>query len=133
MHPLSALFKPVTRLLRRCLQQSTLLRSLASAGWGSVACPPRSQLMQSSLHRRLAVASVGLLTVLSLALPGTVNAGEVVYKKHTVVDFGDDTVEGDLSKPDGQYLESRKRFRHQRLIKVRENFRPEILQSISNL
>lgn len=60
-------------------------------------------------------------------------ADEVVYKKHTVVDFGDDTVEGDLSKPDGAYLESRKRLRHQRLIKVRENFRPEILQSVTGL
>lgn len=60
-------------------------------------------------------------------------ADEVVYKKHTVVDFGDDTIEGDLSKPDGAYLESRKRLRHQRLIKVRENFRPEILQSVGGL
>ena len=60
-------------------------------------------------------------------------ADEVVYKKHTVVDFGDDTIEGDLSKPDGAYLESRKRLRHQRLIKVRENFRPEILQSVRGL
>lgn len=60
-------------------------------------------------------------------------AGEVVFKKHTVVDFGDDTIEGDLSKPDGAYLESRKRLRHQRLIKVRENFRAEILQSVTGL
>ncbi len=69
--------------------------------------------------------------VMMLAVPG--HAEEVVYKKHTVVDFGDDTVEGDLSKPDGQYLESRKRLRYQRLIKVRENFRPEILQSVRGL
>ena len=60
-------------------------------------------------------------------------AQEVVYQKHQVVDFGDDTIEGDLSKPDGAYLESRKRLRHQRLIKVRESFRPEILQSVRGL
>lgn len=60
-------------------------------------------------------------------------AEEVVYKKHTVVEFGDDTIEGDLSKPDGEYLESRKRLRHQRLIKVRQDFRPEILQSVRSL
>ncbi|MEZ4272653.1 MAG: hypothetical protein R3C68_14850 [Myxococcota bacterium] len=54
---------------------------------------------------------------------------DVVYQKHTVVDFGDDTIDGNLSKPDGQYLESRKRLQHIRLIKVRKNFRPEILQS----
>lgn len=64
---------------------------------------------------------------------GEVSAGEVVYKKHTVVDFGDDTIEGDLSKPDGAYLESRKWLRHQRLIKIRDNFRAEILQSVNGL
>ena len=57
-------------------------------------------------------------------------AEEVIYQKHTVVDFGDDTIDGNLSRPDGQYLESRKHMRHQRLIKVRENFRPEILRSV---
>jgi hypothetical protein len=73
-----------------------------------------------------------LVAALWLAV-APVRAEEVVYKKHTVVDFGDDTVEGDLSKPDGAYLESRKRLRHQRLIKVRENFRPEILQSVTGM
>jgi len=58
---------------------------------------------------------------------------EVIYKKVTVVDFGDDTIDGNLSRPDGQYLESRKRQRHQRLIKVRDSFRAEILQSIRGL
>lgn len=58
---------------------------------------------------------------------------DVVYQKHTVVDFSDDTIEGDLSKPDGQFLEARKRLRHQRLIKVREHFRTEILQSVRGL
>ncbi len=55
---------------------------------------------------------------------------DVVYEKHTVVDFGDDTIEGDLTKPDGQYLESRKRLRHERLIRVRQSFRQEVLQSV---
>ena len=55
---------------------------------------------------------------------------DVVYKKHTVVDFGDDTIDGNLSKPDGAYLQSRKNQKHQRLIKVRGSFRPEILQSV---
>ncbi|MCK5687775.1 adventurous gliding motility protein CglF [Myxococcota bacterium] len=64
---------------------------------------------------------------------GAALAGEIVYKKHTVVEFGDDTIEGDLSKPDGQYLEGRKRLRHRNLIKVRESFRQEILQSVQIL
>ncbi len=70
---------------------------------------------------------------LSWAYAAPALADDVVYQKHTVVDFGDDTIEGDLSKPDGQYLESRKRLRHQRLIKVRETFKAEIIQSVRGL
>ena len=75
---------------------------------------------------------LGLLLGLGLS-SRPARAAEVVYKKHTVVEFGDDTIEGDLSKPDGAYMESRKRLRHQRLIKLRENFRAEILQSVHGL
>ena len=71
------------------------------------------------------VAAVALLVQASPAL-----ADDVVYKKHTVVDFGDDTIDGNLSKPDGAYLDARKQQRHQKLIKVRESFRTEILQSV---
>ena len=78
------------------------------------------------------LAALALVAAFGLAT-APARADEVVYKKHTVVDFGDDTIEGDLSKPDGAYLESRKRLRHQRLIKTRENFRPEILQSVTGL
>lgn len=76
---------------------------------------------------------LGVLVVavgLSLVTAETALADEVVYEKHTVVDFGDDTIDGNLSRPDGQYLESRKRQRHINLIKVRESFRAEILQSV---
>ncbi len=79
------------------------------------------------------------LALIALVAAGLLSAGPalaqegVVYEKNQVVDFGDDTIEGDLSKPDGQFLEARKRQRHQRLIKVRENFRAEILQSVRGL
>jgi hypothetical protein len=82
---------------------------------------------------RVRLAAFWVLGVALIALPHWVHAEEVVYQKNQVVDFGDDTIEGDLSKPDGQYLESRKKLRHQRLIKIRENFRPEILQSVRGL
>jgi len=65
--------------------------------------------------------------------PTRVQAQEVVYEQHTVVDFGDDTIDGNLSRPDGQYLDSQKIKRHQRLIKVRQHFRPQILQSVRAL
>jgi hypothetical protein len=77
--------------------------------------------------------ALGLVLGSALLFAPTARAEEVVYQKHQVVDFRDDTIEGDLSRPDGQYLESRKKLRHQRLIKVRESFRPEILQSVRAL
>jgi hypothetical protein len=62
------------------------------------------------------------------------SAGEgVVYKKKTVISFDDDTIDGDLTKPDGAYVESRKKVRHSNLIKIREDFREKILGSISTL
>jgi hypothetical protein len=84
------------------------------------------------LERAMRKITIGVAAVaLGLALGARAAvAQDVIYKKHTVVDFGDDTIDGNLSKPDGAYIESRKQQRHQRLIKVRESFRPEILQSV---
>ncbi len=55
------------------------------------------------------------------------------YEQKQVVDFGEDTIEGDLTKPDGDMFDSRKRAKHKKLIRVRENFRSEVLQSIRAL
>lgn len=57
----------------------------------------------------------------------------VIYQKKTVVSFGDDTIDGDLTRPDGEYLESRKRVRHSNLIKIRDDFRNKVLQSVTRL
>lgn len=75
----------------------------------------------------------GLVATGAVLFTKIASAEEVVYQKNQVVDFGDDTIEGDLSKPDGQYLESQKKLRHQRLIKIRDNFKPEILHSVQDL
>ena len=83
--------------------------------------------------RRKLVISILLTAAALLFGAQAALAQEVVYKKHTVVDFGDDTIDGNLSRPDGAYLQSRKQQRHQRLIKVRDSFRPEILQSVRAL
>lgn len=62
-------------------------------------------------------------------------AGEegVIYRKKTVVSFEDDTIDGDLTRPDGAYVESRKRVRHSNLIRIREDFRDRILDSVSSI
>lgn len=81
------------------------------------------------MRKKLMVPLMFAVATVLIGAPAAM-AQEIVYKKHTVVDFGDDTIDGNLSKPDGAYLQSRKQQRHQRLIKVRESFRPEILQSV---
>ncbi len=57
----------------------------------------------------------------------------VIYRKKTVVSFEDDTIDGDLTRPDGAYVESRKRVRHSNLIRIREDFREKILGSVSSI
>lgn len=56
-----------------------------------------------------------------------------VYKKKTVIDFTDVAVEGELTKPEGSYVLNRKKTDFQSLIKVRENFAPELQKSVDNL
>lgn len=55
------------------------------------------------------------------------------YQRKTVINFEDDTIEGDLKTPDGEYLEARKKARHKSLIKIRDQFRRRILQSARGL
>ncbi len=59
--------------------------------------------------------------------------GGVIYQKKTIISFGEDTIDGDLLVPDGEYVESRKRVRHSNLIRIREDFREKILRSVSVL
>lgn len=63
--------------------------------------------------------------------PGTVaGPGGVQYKQKTTYDFDDDTVEGDLVRPDGEFVDSRHNAKHSSLIKIRESFVPEMLKSV---
>lgn len=57
----------------------------------------------------------------------------VQYKQKTVYDFDDDVVEGDLVRPDGEFVGSRRAAKHSSLIKIRENFIPEMLKSAEDI
>jgi hypothetical protein len=80
-----------------------------------------------------------LITLGALSLAGTAAAqakkggGDVTYEKKTVINFEDDTIEGDLTKPDGEYVEARKKVHHSNLIRIREEFREKVLQSVGEL
>lgn len=57
----------------------------------------------------------------------------VTYKKQTEYSFEDDTIEGDLTKPDGEYVEARKKVKHSNLIRIREEFKDKVMQSVGEL
>ena len=59
--------------------------------------------------------------------------GKETYKKTTEYSFDDDTIEGDLTKPDGEYVEARKKVKHSNLIKIREEFKDKVMQSVGEL
>jgi hypothetical protein len=63
----------------------------------------------------------------------TTTEGGVAYNRKTVINFEDDTIEGDLKTPDAVYLEARKKMRHKSLIRIRTDFRREVLGSVSDL
>jgi hypothetical protein len=60
-------------------------------------------------------------------------ADKVVVRKRTVIDFNDVTVEGELTKPEGSYVLNRNRTRFPSLIRLRDDFNPELQKSADNL
>ncbi len=80
------------------------------------------------------------LLLISVMLVGTVSyaqdkGGEdnVRYNKTTTINFEDDTIEGDLTRPDGEYVEARKKVKHSNLIRIREEFKDKVMQSVGEL
>lgn len=57
----------------------------------------------------------------------------VIYKKRTIIDFTGALIEGDLIKPEGSYVVSRKASRFSTLIRLRENYLPELIASPNDL
>jgi hypothetical protein len=72
-------------------------------------------------------------TAASAQEDGVVTEGGVSYQRKTVINFEDDTIEGDLKVPDGAYVQGTKRVRHRSLIRIRTDFRREVLSSVADL
>ena len=73
---------------------------------------------------------LAVVAVLALAMPAfgqdgkdVVSEGGVSYNRKTVINFEDDTIEGDLKRPDGEYVEARQKVDHSNLIRIREDWR----------
>jgi len=78
-----------------------------------------------------------LFIIFSLLAPATTQAQdktdksrEVIYKQRTEIDFDSVDVNGELIKPAGALVISRKRAQFNPLIKLRQDFNPEIKRTI---
>ena len=63
----------------------------------------------------------------------TREADKTVFRKKTTIDFTDVAIDGELTKPEGSYSVSKKKTTFKTLIKVRDNFNPELQKSVENL
>lgn len=82
----------------------------------------------------------GSILLGALILGASASAQEVIreadkleYKKKTVIDFSDVTIQGELTKPEGSYVLNRKKTKFKTLLKIRGNFLPELFNSTDNL
>jgi hypothetical protein len=81
-----------------------------------------------------------LALVATLGLAGTASAEDKKSgtdsahpSRTTTINFEDDTIEGDLSRPDGEYVEGRKAVKHSNLIRIREEFKQKVMESVGEL
>jgi hypothetical protein len=60
-------------------------------------------------------------------------ADRTVVRKETRVDFADQTVEGNIVRPEGNYILDRNRNRFESLVRLRPNFERELRASTDGL
>jgi hypothetical protein len=58
---------------------------------------------------------------------------KIVYKKNTIINFNERTVDGELIKPKGSYIQSRARAKFNSLIKYRKDFLDNMLKRARKL
>ena len=104
-------------LLRRGEGRCTM--SVAAARWTTLT--------------KLLVLALALVAASAAAQEGKPPDPKVQYERTTVIDFEDDTIQGDLTRPDGEYIDARRKATHANLIKVRESFRDQVLESVGEL
>ena len=90
--------------------------------------------MKSGCCLGWALGAIFVLVAVLFAAPAFAQDDDmVIYKKKTVYNFEDDTITGDLTRPDQEFLTGRKLAHHKSLIRIREDFRNKILQSAKDL
>lgn len=81
----------------------------------------------------LAMLALALMTTPVLAQNVVQGEDSTVFKKKTMLDFTDVSLEGQLTKPEGQYGLSRSKTKFNSLIKLRRHFQAEMQKSVEQL
>ncbi len=83
--------------------------------------------------RTLALLAMLAVPAVSLAQEKAAPKPTVTYEKRTEINFEDDTISGDLKRPDGEYVEARRKVSHSNLIRIRESWREKVMQASGEL
>ena len=91
--------------------------------------------------KRAAFASLVAALALILSAPGSADAQKkkkgddapAENQKVKTYDFSGDDIDGDLIKPDGEFVDTRNFAKHTSLIRIRKEFIKEILKSAEDL
>jgi hypothetical protein len=79
---------------------------------------------------------ISLVMTLSLLVISASTLGEETgdaKKRRTSINFEDELIEGEVKKPELFYLLQKKQFNFKRLIKLRENFLPEMRRTAEDM
>lgn len=89
--------------------------------------------MYKGILSAVILASTMMFASSAMAQDAIQESDKTVFKKKTIIDFSDVTIQGELTKPEGSYLLNRKKTKFNSLLKIRGNFLPELVNSIDNL
>jgi hypothetical protein len=93
----------------------------------------RSLAMKPTVMKRILLSSTLAVFAFSLVIPSVSQAQKEEKPKVKTFDFSGDDIDGELVKPDGEFVDPRKFATHTNLIRIRKDFINEILKSAEDL
>ncbi|MCH2534379.1 MAG: hypothetical protein MK008_08065 [Bdellovibrionales bacterium] len=76
---------------------------------------------------------INKLVIITILLFSTLALAQNKKTKRTVIDFEEDLIQGDRTNPELFYLLERKQFNYKKLIRLRENFLPEMRRTAEEI
>jgi len=83
--------------------------------------------------KRVCIAGLFAVAAMVFAAPNAEAQDKEEPKKVKTYDFSGDDIDGDLVKPDGDFIDPRKFANHTNLIRIRKDFIKEIIKSAEDL